>query len=121
MYFGVVPANTTGIVAHGQISNNRSDGRVTVYYMWLRKTKGMSQSAAYARLKHNMSAVCAEYRQKGPRKKPNRLVPAHALGGIQGSGWPPEDEGQSMSTQASMPPGQSLISEGQSSINEGGA
>jgi hypothetical protein len=79
MYFGNVPANATGIVAHGQISNNRSDGRVTVYYMWLRKTKGMSQSAAYALVKHNMNALCESYRSTGPGKKPARLVPAFKL------------------------------------------
>jgi hypothetical protein len=79
MYFGLVPANSTGIVAHGQVSNNRSDGRVTVYYIWLRMFKGLSRAAAYARVKNNIGVVCGKYRQMGPKKKPSRLIPASAM------------------------------------------
>ncbi len=79
MYFGSIPANSTGIVAHGQLSNNRSDGRVVVYYMWLRSEHNLSPAAAYQRVLQNMWALATAYKKNGPGKYPSRLVPATPL------------------------------------------
>jgi len=73
MYFGKAPANSTGIVAHGQLAA-KSDGRVTVYYLWLRMVKGLSHAAAYNRVLDNMNQLAAKWVSTG--KYPSRTIPS---------------------------------------------
>ena len=71
-------SGATGIVAHGGVENNRSDGRYAVLYLYLRMKKGKSHTAAYAQMTKmawksaGFSSIAAGQAHKGKTYK-NRL------------------------------------------------
>ena len=68
MVFGTIGSHGKGIVAHGQLSNNRTDGLVTVYYLWLRMEKKMSHKTAYDLVLGNMKEVARRFKDTGKRR-----------------------------------------------------
>ena len=49
-FFGHGSSGTTGVVPHGYISKNRSDGRYVCLYIYLRLVKGIGPTAAYSKV-----------------------------------------------------------------------